>query len=40
VHVVNYSLFSIAHGYSCFAQLTAESSYTLQCALKRNYCEI
>jgi len=36
VHVVNDSFFSIAHGYTCFAQLTAESPYTLQCALKCN----
>jgi len=36
VDVVNYSLFNIAHSYSCSAQLTAVSSYTLQCALKRN----
>jgi len=36
VHAVNYSLFNIAHGYSCFAHLTAEIPCTLQCALKRN----
>jgi len=30
VHVVNYSLFNIVHHYSCFAQLTAVSPYTLQ----------
>jgi len=30
-----YSLFSIAHGYSYLAQLTAVSPYTLQYALKR-----
>jgi len=30
------SLFNIAHGYSCFAQLTTDSPYTLQRTLKHN----